>query len=658
MPAVFRLSRSQRLSVLLATAAIIAPPGLALAQQPPLPAAQLPEITVFGASNVPLEAPRVGSSVSVVTARDIANSPGRTLPDVLRTLPGVAVSQSGTSGGLTQVRIRGAEARHTLVVIDGVAVNDVGNGDFNYADFPLADIERIEVIRGPQSGLYGANAHSGVINIITRSGRGLAKPEATVQIEGGSLGTARGSASVRGQQGNVYGALTVQGTRTDGYNPSRTGTERDGSNAVTATGRFGAILSDIFEIDASFRVANRFARYDGFGFPPGAAFSQLIDQPNRGFSDTIQGRLGATLKLLEGRWTHTFAVTGFQQRQRDFDRFGPSFSSTGERIGATYRNALRFDTPGFLGASHTLVTGVDIQRETYRYTDTFNTEWIDGRSRQRVGILGEWLIDLPTGTSLSNAVRHDWNNAFANALTWRSTLSQRFETGTRIHASVGRGFTAPSFFQLYGYTPSSFVGNPNLKPESSLGWDAGVEQTFFGGKLVADVTYYDTQLSNEFTTRNLTGFRTTSVNAVGNTRRNGVELTVTAKPFDWLSLTGTYTHFTGTDGNGLLPVRRPNHAASLSATAHFLDNKARLTVSVVHNGRMRDSRFDVNFASSSVYLGSYTLVGAQLAYDVNKKTTVFARAENILGQRYEEIWSYRGGPFQALAGVRVTLGGE
>lgn len=658
MPVASRLTRYQRLSVLFATTAVIIAPSLAGAQQPPLPPAQLPEITVFGASGIPVEAPRVGSSVSIITAHDIASSPGRTLPDLLRTLPGIAVSQSGTAGGLTQVRIRGGEARHTLVVIDGVAVNDVGNGDFNYADFPLADIERIEVIRGPQSGLYGSNAHSGVVNIITKSGRGLAKPEATVQIEGGSLGTARGSASVRGSQGNVYGALTVQGNRADGYNPSRTGTERDGSNAVTATGRFGAVLSDIFEVDANFRVANRFARYDGFGFPPGAAFAELVDQPNRAFSDTIHGRIGATLKLMEGRWTHSFAVTGFQQRQRDFNRFGPSFSSTGDRIGASYRNALRFDTPGFLGASHTLVTGFDVQRETYRYTDTSNAEWIDGRSRQRIGILGEWLVELPLGTSLSNAVRHDWNNAFANALTWRSTISQRFETGTRLHASVGRGFTAPTFFQVYGYTPSSFVGNPSLKPESSLGWDVGVEQTFLGGALVADVTYYDTRLSNEFTTRNLTGFRTTSVNAVGSTRRNGVEFTVTAKPFDWLSLTGTYTYFTGLDGNGLLPVRRPNHAASLSATAHFLDNKGRLTVSVVHNGRMRDSRFDLGFNPSSVYLGSYTLVGAQLSYDVNKKTTVFARAENIFGQRYEEIWSYRGGPFQALAGLRVTLGGE
>ena len=647
------VSRHHRLAGLLLAVGPIALAVPSAAQQPP---AELPEITVFGASNVPLEAPRVGSAISVVTAADLARSPARTLPEVLRTLPGMAVSQSGTSGGLTQVRIRGGEARHTLVVIDGIVVNDVGNGDFNFAEFPLTDIERIEVIRGPQSGIYGANAHAGVINIVTKSGRGLASPQATVQVEGGSLGTARGSGSVRGSLGTAYGALTVQGTRTDGYNPSRTGSERDGSNSVTATGRFGVVLSEIFEIDANFRAANRFARYDGSGFPPGAPFSELIDLPNRGFSDTVQGRVGATLKLLQGRWTHNFAVTGFQQRQRDFDTFGLSFSSTGERIGASYRNALRFDTPGFLDASHTLVTGVDALRETYRYFDTWNSEWIAGRNRQRVGVFGEYLIDLPFGLSLSNAIRHDWNSAYANALTWRVTASQRFASGTRLHASVGRGFTAPSFFQLYGYTPSSFVGNPGLKPESSFGWDAGIEQTFFGGSLVTDITYYDTRLSNEFTTVYLPGFQTMTANAATSTQRNGVELTVTARPVDWLSLTGSYTYFTGQDGNGLLPVRRPNHAASFSATAHMLDNKARLTVSVVHNGRMRDVRYDPMFTPNSVYLGSYTLVGAQFSYDVTKKATVFARAENILGQRYEEIWSYRGGPFQAVAGIRMTLG--
>ncbi len=213
MPAVFALSRSRRLSVLLATATIMATPGLALAQQPPLAAAQLPEITVFGASNVPLEAPRVGSAVTVITAEDIANQGAASVPDVLRLVPGVAVNQSGGRGALTQTRVRGAESNQVLVVVDGIPINDVNSGDADLANLPVDSIARIEVIRGPQSGIWGPNAQAGVISITTKSGRGLAKPELTARLEGGSYGTLQGSASVRGAQGPFHAAISISGLR-------------------------------------------------------------------------------------------------------------------------------------------------------------------------------------------------------------------------------------------------------------------------------------------------------------------------------------------------------------------------------------------------------------------------------------------------------------
>ena len=191
MPVVSRLPRRQRLSVLLATAAVILVPGPAEAQQSPLPAAQLPEITVFGASNVPLEAPRVGSAVTVITAEDIANQGAASVPDVLCLVPGVAVNQSGGRGSLTQTRVRGAESNQVLVVVDGIPINDVNSGDADLANLPVDSIARIEVIRGPQSGIWGPNAQAGVISITTKSGRGLAKPELTARIEGGSLARSR-----------------------------------------------------------------------------------------------------------------------------------------------------------------------------------------------------------------------------------------------------------------------------------------------------------------------------------------------------------------------------------------------------------------------------------------------------------------------------------
>src|SRR3954469_20251625 len=192
----------------------------------------LPELLVVSPSLVPIEASKTGSSVTAMTGEQIRASGFSQLSDVMRTFPGMHVSQSGSRGSLTQFRVRGAEANHLLVMIDGVPANAVGDGEYNFADIPLDDIERVELLRGPQSGLYGANAHSGVLTIVTKSGRGLAKPEFNARIEGGTQRSTEGSATVRGAAGPIYGSGTVSYANTAGFNIARDalpgGAEADG----------------------------------------------------------------------------------------------------------------------------------------------------------------------------------------------------------------------------------------------------------------------------------------------------------------------------------------------------------------------------------------------------------------------------------------------
>jgi vitamin B12 transporter len=650
----------------------------AAAQQPP---AELPEITVFGASNVPLEAPRVGSSVSVVTAEDITNQGASSVPDVLRLLPGVAVNQSGGRGGLTQIRVRGAEANQVLIVVDGIPINDVNSGDADLANVPVDNIARIEVIRGPQSGIWGPNAQAGVILITTKSGRGLAKPEVTARIEGGSFGTMLGSATVRGAQGPFHAALSISGLRSGGFVVAPGTTRPNGSEMGSLSAKIGADFTDWFSVEAVGRMVSRTGFYNpgntayGPGFVTDPNYGFLADGTGRGTANDMQGRVTGTLKLLEGAWTHRFSADASQQSTNSRDSYLSAFGflesqgfwSRTQRSRADYRSAYTFETPGLFGARHTIVGGADITREHFRYyyeSDGFFGPYVnasyatDGRGRERKGLYGEYLVSLPTGFSLSAALRQDWNSSFRNALTWRLTAAQTFASGTRLHGSVGKGVTNPTFFEQFGFF-ANFTGNPNLRPEHSIGWDAGVEQRWLGGRLITDVTVFRASIMDAIV---LSGG--TAINLPFQTTRQGVEVQVTARPTDWLSLTGSYT-YTDTRSAELVggiyvgkeALRRPRHAASLSAVATLPDDKTKVTVTLAHNGNMRDSFFGP-FGASDVRLAAYTLVGAQISHDLTKAATVYVRGENVFAQRHQNVFGYQGPGAAVYAGMRVRLGGE
>ncbi|CEJ12689.1 Vitamin B12 transporter BtuB precursor [bacterium YEK0313] len=667
---------AQRLIVSFSLVPLLAGPAFGQAAEP---VATLPEILVHGASTVPVEAPRVGSAVTVVTAQTIRDQGAQTLPDVLRQVPGLAVSQAGGRGGITQLRIRGAEANHSLVVVDGVPINDVNNGDADLANLPVDAIERIEVVRGPQSGIWGPNAQSGVVLITTRSGRGLARPELSARVEGGSFGTLQGSVSVRGAQGPFYGALSLAGLRAGGHVAAPGTTRPNGSEMGSLNAKVGADLADWFNVEGTLRMVSRTAFYNpanaalgpDFGSDPRYGF--LADGAGRGTATDFQGRVVGTVTLLDGRWVQKLSADTSRQGTNAADSYVSAFGfrerqafwSQTERNRADYRSAFTFETPRLLGARHTLVAGADITRERFRYhyeSDGFFGPFVNdgfagaGQSRERKGLYGEYLGSLDTGLALSAALRQDWNSSFRNATTWRFTAAQSFGTGTRLHASVGKGVTNPTFVEQYGFT-NTFVGNPLLKPEQSIGWDVGVEQRWFGGRLTTDLTYFRANLENE-----IVGSGISVANLPFATARQGIEASLSARPLDWLRITGSYTYTDTRSAEPLLgcyvfkeALRRPKHAASLSAVASFAEDRGKLSVTVAHNGSMRD-RFFGPLGPSDVYLRSYTLVGAQLSYDVTRNATAYVRGENVFAQRYQEVFGYNAAGAAVYAGLRVRFG--
>ncbi|HVV93427.1 MAG TPA: TonB-dependent receptor [Hyphomicrobiales bacterium] len=618
----------------------------------------MPHVVIY-AHQTEVPTSHVASAATVITAQEIADKGFRTLGDALRTVPGVAVDRSGGPGTLTEVRIRGAEVNHTLVLIDGVAVNSADTGAFDFADFSLADVDRIEVIRGPQSGLYGAGANAGVISIVTKSGRGLRKPEADGYIEGGTRGTVSAGVNARGSMGAAYGAVGVSSTRTDGFDVSRSGPERDPSHAFTASTKLGVDLGDNVNVEGSVRYMRRFAQSDFTDCATGRATDAIdacgtADADDQNWDEEHVARIAATFRALGGALVQTTSLSDYGRAYRNDGAFGP-YKSVSDDLQLEHKAVYTFATDWFGGEKQTVSAVLDHDHETFR--DSF----FPGAGRDRTGLAGEWLIDLKSGLTLSGALREDWNSAFADATTWRLTAVQRLAGDLRLHASIGKGVTNPTMVEQFGtFTALGFVGNPALRPESSIGWDAGIGKSFLDGRLSFDATYFSARFTDKIADVACPGGPAgclTVANLPGVSPRQGVELTVTARPASWLALSASYTYTLAQDSTGLEEVRVPRHSGHLDATATFARGRGHATIGIDIDGTRWDQAFPLLSAPFRVSLAPYSMVTASLAYDIRPDLTAYVRADNLFGSRYQEVFSYYAPGFTVVAGLRMRTGG-
>src|SRR5262245_2221832 len=612
----------------------------------------LPEIVNY-ANLIPTEAARVGSAVTVISGERLREQEIPTVADALRQVPGVIVAQTGTRGGLTTVMMRGMDARHLMVLIDGIEVNQLGFPGFDFADMLTEDIERIEVIRGPQSGLYGANATAGVIAITTRTGKGVKGIASTAKLEGGSRSQATGAANVRGSAGPFYGSLTVNDYSTSGYNISRFGSEKDGSRALAIASKAGVDFNQYFNVEGVVIYTDRKALTDPQDFTFGApTFGFIIDGDAVSRYKSTASRVGGTLTLFEGHWIQTLALKVFDEHTRGFQDHLLIFGADGLRTTVDYKSTVLFDTAIVGGEQHSVTFLAEQRRENYRQVFV-SDEFV----KERTSFAGEYIFNLlPTNTTVTGAVRQDNNSAFQDATTYRVTFNQRFPAlGTRVHSSLGTGVTDPDVFQLFG---SDFnLGNSALTPEQSTGWDFGIEQSFFDRRFVTDVTYFDINFTNKIeltfdTARSNFIYR----NGDGVARRRGIEVGGTYNIVDWLAITATYTYTDARNSDGDQEVRRPRNSASVEATARFLDNRAKATAAVVYNGVRKDFFFG-DAGATLIDLPGATVVRGIVSYDVTPWLTAYVRGENIFDVKYEEVFSFRAPGAGVYAGVRGRFGG-
>ncbi|MEM7547514.1 MAG: TonB-dependent receptor [Pseudomonadota bacterium] len=624
------------------------------------PPITLEEVVVSGGLT-PIEADAFGRANSVVTAEDIEQRQIREVSEVLRALPGVAVSRSGGPGGLTQIRIRGSEANHVLVLIDGVEAAAPQNGEFDFGGLLAGDIERVEVLRGPQSALYGSNATAGVISITTKRGdRDGFSYGAT--LKGGTNETADVTAYIRGGTDRIDASFSVAARRDGGFDVSGDpGGEDDEDENITLNARFGADLAADVRLGGTFRFTDRESDFDQFNFGAADSNGLVSDADNFLRQREIFASFFADLEGFDGALAHGPRAEFTSVLADSFTSGAPTSSTIGERFSLGYEGTVALDGEMVAVSAHTLTLLGEFERETFENRDpalVFDPSQLGLQRRDLFGVAAEYRGAIYDGLDLQLSLRHDFNDAFNDATTFAAGLSYLYApTGTRLRSSIGRGVTNPTFFEQFGFNPATFIGNPDLDPEDNFGFDVGVEQTFLNGRGVIDVTYFNETLDNEIVTNfDPNTFVATPVNAAGNSDRQGIEVTGTITPLEGLTFSATYTYTDSEDAAGIREVRRPEHEGSFRVEYTFLDGR----VNIGGDMRFVIDNFDTDFTAASlganqVALEDYAIFGLHGSYRFSENGQIFARIENLTDENYFEVDGFATRGITGFAGLRLTF---
>ena len=577
-----------------------------------------------------------GSSVSVITQKDIENSKAPLLLDVLRQVPGLDIARSGGIGGTTSMFIRGASAAQTLVFIDGVQMNSPTTGAFDFANLTTDNIERVEILRGPQSTLYGSEAIGGVVNIFTKKGAGDNK--VTLGTEYGMHDTYRETASVSGGKGKFDYSADASYLKTHGISSASSGSEADGYENFTGSTRLGWNFLDNGRVDTTVRGSHSDFEYDTFQYGVGP-----VDDPN--LRQTTDEVLFSTKvnKTFFDYWTPSLL---FSVNDTELKGFDPTDKQNEFRI-PTRDWRLEHQSDFSLFDIDTVTIGYEYeQREGENTSFDYATQKQEKQFDETFWNNAVFLqnqIKLFDSLNWTTGIRRDDFSTFGSHVTYKTTASYGIEKiDTRFHGSWGKGFRAPSLNELF----YPFYGNPNLNPEESKGWDFGVEKGFLKDKLTMDVTYFQNDFTNLITAAIQSDGSYLAEN-VARAESNGVETTLNYKPMKKLSFLGTYTYTETLDRetHQQLP-RRPRNRTTLGIDTTPME---KLHVNVT--GIMVRDRID----SDGRNMDNYWTVNQVTRYDVTKLISAYIRFENLFDYHYEEVPGFSSLGFTAYGGLEFKF---
>ena len=633
--------------------------------QPTLEAPADADIVVT-ATRTPQSIQQIGSAIDVITAEEIEKSSVKDVSDVIRRVPGVTLTQAGGPGRVQTVRIRGGDVRHTLVLIDGIRVNDPSSTgrEFDFSNLVLADVERIEVLRGPQSALYGSDALGGVINIITKRGSG--PPRGSLSVEAGRYGTKEMKGSVSGGNEQVdysfgFAGFDTAGFSAFGYRVKRLrplapigGFEPDNAQRFGFAGRIGANLTDGLRLEVGGNVSRNRAQYDAAFLPfpdtPSQADSTLMNGYARLIADSFGGALRSTVTAFANRTDRETRDVTFTSRPRFLTPTAGNTEFIGDRRGAEYQGDLK------LGPIGLLTLGARIEEEL---ADSFRQNLTPPGARQRTiaaeqttrSLFALHQVTVFERLHLSLGGRIDDVLDVERFATWRATAAYEIpETGTKLRTSAGTGGKAPSLFQLY--SPS--FGTPGLEPEHSFGADAGIDQTVLGGAAKLSGTLFLNRYRNliDFTA-DRTRCRPSQTFGcyfnVARARTSGAELAADIKLVpEFLRVRVAYTALEAIDvTTGDRLARRPAHEGRVG---FIVTPTSRLSIepAIVFVG----SRF--NLPNEKGKLPPYARFDLYTEYRLNDTFSIFGRGENLTNARFEEVRDYGTTGRALYGGIRAT----
>lgn len=594
----------------------------------------LDDIIVSGGLS-PIRANSLGRAVSVVTAQQIEERGIATVQDALRALPGVSVN--GSSNAMTQVRIRGSEANHTLILIDGIAAAG-GDGEYILSGLEAANIERIEVLRGPQSVYYGSNASAGLINIITR--RGGIGQDYSASLEVGAATTVTAFASRRNERGGV--SLSFSHINDRGYDQSGDGGEKDGLKRTTGILSGDYLVTEDLKLGFTLRRSEEKFDTDPSPFDATDAASAVVDDPTEvNTRDEMTAGIYAEYEMLDGRMTHRLSYSK-TETESTFDSGTPTKADTDA---LKYRVSLGLDGRTVDDADHLLNLLLEHQKDSSsaeaRYRRTSNSIALEYRGTPVAGL------------HVQAGARFDDNDVFKNATTWTIGLSYYVPgSDVRLHASAGTGVVNPIYFELYA-DAFGYTGNPDLTPERNRSFDIGAELSLLDGRGLIDVTYFNETLTDEITDVSTGPGTYTYVNQSGDSDRHGVEVAGSFQATDTLAMRLSYTYIDAANPDGSVEIRRPRHEMALGATLDTFAGRGTVSADVRHVSGNYDTQFWGAFETAR--LSAYTTVDVAAHYNLTDRLTLNARITNLFDNDAVDVWGFASRGRAAYVGISATF---
>lgn len=581
----------------------------------------------------------IGSSVTIITSDEISKKHYNTVVDVLREVPGLSIIQQGGQGKIANLFMRGANSNHTLVFIDGVKVNDASspNNAFDFSILNTSDIEKIEIVRGPQSTLYGSDAIAGVINIITK---GLNKNKNySISFEGGSHSFYKGNFSLNGNYGIVDYFLSAAGIGSKGISASNSkygNSESDGFNNNSLTSKLNFNFLNNLKMNLLYKYSKLKTDLD--------QNDKLGDDPNYNYN--VEEQLyKAELKndLFNKMWEQVVSasfVKRLAKAKDDVDEIRPNTSSNSynhsERIKIGWQNNF------YLIKNNLITAGIETELEKANTSYLSTSEWgpyesvFPEKSMRTTGIYLQDQFNIAHSLFTSLGIRIDKNEKYGTITTFRFAPAYYFHsTNTKLKMSYGSGFKAPSLYYLF----DPLFGNPDLKPEESKGWDIGFEQFFMNGKFSFGATYFNLKLTNMFGYD--ANFKTINIAKASS---KGLEIYSTLSDFNGVSFNINYTYNEtkdeyqkSSDYNQQL-LRRPKHQLYLNI-GYQLNDKILLNSSFKYVGERDDKDFSF-YPAKRVTLSDYSLINFSATYRLLNNLEIYGKIENLFNKDYEEVLYY------------------